>query len=30
MDKECKWTTREGRNDKDQHIYVQVYKFIHG
>lgn len=30
MDKECKWATQEGRNDKDQHIYVQVHKFIRG
>lgn len=30
MDKEYKWATQEGRNDKDQHIYVQVHKFICG
>lgn len=22
MDKECKWATQEGRNDKDQYIYM--------
>lgn len=28
MDKEYKWAPQERRNDKDQHIYVQVHKFM--